>query len=93
MEQKYFREAILMQVKELMLNQDSSLPRLQEIAQQSLEASQLSQIPNDKILEFLERYPEVSGELLLTLESEDNDARTSTINHIRALLVRQNNAS
>lgn len=85
MEQTYFQEAILEQVRSL-LSDGTPLSRLQEIARQALRVSEAPQIPNEKVLLFLERYPEVSGQLRVTLESEEQDTRSAVIEQVRALI-------
>ncbi len=85
MERTYFQGAILEQVKSLLSN-GTPLPRLQEIARQALKVSEAPHIPNEEVLAFLERYPEVSGQLRVTLESEEQDTRSAVIEQVRAFI-------
>ncbi|MCW1891984.1 MAG: hypothetical protein KIH65_001945 [Candidatus Uhrbacteria bacterium] len=89
MERSYFQGAILRQVRELLTDGNIPLPHLQAISQEALDVSGNDHISNEEIVAFLERYPEVSSQLLVTLEAEDRDARSAAMEQIRKLLDQQ----
>lgn len=93
MDRDYFQKAILHQMKGLLDDGKATLAHVQEIAQRALDVSRDPHVSHETVLAFLEEYPEVSGQLLVTLKNEDSEARAETVGHIRQLLDHHQNIS